>query len=182
MNIVIAGVGGQGSILAAKILGSLYMERGLDVKVNEVHGMSQRGGTVVTMVRAGEQVYSPLVAPGTADLLIGLELTEAVRAVSYLKPDGKSFVSSRTISIAGQGVFADPGLFQTINALELAEKAGNKRCENTVLLGAASKMLDFTQDEWKKVFRFSMKPELFEVNYHAFLEGCKVNEILESTN
>ena len=173
MNIVIAGVGGQGSILAAKILGSLFMERGLDVKVNEVHGMSQRGGSVVTMVRAGETVYSPLVTEGTADLLIGLELTEAVRAMPYLKPGGKAFVSSRVIPIAGGPSGVIGGGVTPIDAHGIAERAGNKRCENTVLLGAASKALDFTQDEWEKAFRFSMKPEHLDVNLIAFSEGCK---------
>jgi indolepyruvate ferredoxin oxidoreductase beta subunit len=171
MNIVIAGVGGQGSILAAKILGSLFMSRGMDVKVNEVHGMSQRGGVVVTMVKAAETVYSPLVAPGTGDMLIGMELSEAVRAAPYLKKDCKTFVSSHIIPIAGQGPYADPGIYETIDAFALAEKAGNKRCENAVLLGAASKALDFTQEEWEAAMREHIKPEHIEVNLKAFAAG-----------
>jgi indolepyruvate ferredoxin oxidoreductase beta subunit len=173
-NIVIAGVGGQGSILAAKILGSLFLARGYDVKLNEVHGMSQRGGVVVTMCKAGEKVFSPLVTPGTADILIGMELSEAVRAAPYLKPEAKTFVSSRVIPIAGQGAFADPGIYKTIDALAIAEKAGNKRCENTVLLGAASKALDFTREEWEAAICEHVKPEHIDVNLKAFTEGQAV--------
>lgn len=171
ISIVIAGVGGQGSIFTAKILGSLYMARGLDVKVNEVHGMAQRGGSIVTMVKAAETVSSPLVTPGSADYLIGLELTEAVRALSYLKQGAKSFVSSRVVTIAGTGLYEDPGVFDTIDAHGIADEAGNKRCENAVLLGAFSKVLDFSQDEWEKAIRANVKPELVDVNLKAFKMG-----------
>ncbi|MDR1668436.1 MAG: indolepyruvate oxidoreductase subunit beta [Oscillospiraceae bacterium] len=182
INIVIAGVGGQGSILAAKVLGSLYLSHGLDVKVNEVHGMSQRGGSVVTMVRAGEKVYSPLVSPGEADLLIGLECQEAMRAVPFLSPDGKAVISLRNIPIrqqqagsaSGSGVIGRDCL--QIDALALAKEAGNPRCENVVLLGAASKFLNFTRDEWESAIREHIKPQHIEVNLKAFTLGEKAGE------
>jgi indolepyruvate ferredoxin oxidoreductase beta subunit len=170
-SIVIAGVGGQGSIFTAKIVGSLYMARGLDVKLNEVHGMAQRGGSIVTMMKAAETVCSPLVTPGTADFLIGLELTEAVRATVYLKKDAKTFVSSRVVNIAGKGAYADPGVFKTIDAHDIAEKAGNARCENAVLLGAFSNSVDFTQAEWEASIRANVRPELADVNLKAFEMG-----------
>ncbi|MDR0294105.1 MAG: indolepyruvate oxidoreductase subunit beta [Oscillospiraceae bacterium] len=172
MNIIIAGVGGQGSILAAKIFGSLYLARGFDVKVNEVHGMSQRGGSVVTMVRAGDKVYSPLVMPGGADLLIGLEVTETARCLRWLSPNGKTVVSSWRIPI--QGDESGPCILlgePQIDAHGLAAKAGSPRCENTVLLGAASKLLDFTEEEWEQAIRENVKPSTLDVNMKAFKAG-----------
>ena len=175
VNIVVAGVGGQGSIFTAKILGSLYLARGCDVKANEVHGMAQRGGSIVTMCKAGERIDTPLVQPGTADYLIGLELSEAVRALMYLKPDGKPFVSSRVVNIAGYGAYADPGIFTgLIDAVKIAEEAGNRRCENAVLLGALSRELDFSIDEWRQSIAANVKPELVDVNMKAFTLGRDV--------
>jgi indolepyruvate ferredoxin oxidoreductase beta subunit len=179
-NIVVAGVGGQGSIFAAKILGSLYMARGFDVKVNEVHGMAQRGGSIVTMVKAAETVYSPLVKPGTADYLIGMELSEAVRALSYLKPDAKAFMSERIIPIAGQSGYdprptAEAAVGCSVTLLDahgIAKEAGNARCENAVLLGMFSKEVDFTKEEWEASIRANVKPDLVEVNLKAFEMGA----------
>lgn len=178
INVVIAGVGGQGSILASKVLGSLFLSRGMDVKVNEVHGMSQRGGSVVTMVRAGEKVYSPLVSPGEADILIGLELHEAIRATIYLSLEGKMIVSSRKIPIR-QAANITSVVFdghEPIDALELAKEAGNPRCENVVLLGAASKVMDFTQEEWEQALREHVKPQHIDVNLKAFTLGREAAE------
>lgn len=180
INIVIAGVGGQGSILASKVFGSLFLSRGMDVKVNEVHGMSQRGGSVVTMVRAGDKVYSPLVSPGEADILIGLELHEAIRATPYLSQNGKMIVSSRSIPIRQSGKASAIGLIgrhnMQIDALELAKEAGNPRSENVVLLGAASKVMDFTQDEWEQALRVHVKPQHIDVNLKAFTLGREAAE------
>jgi indolepyruvate ferredoxin oxidoreductase beta subunit len=170
-NIVIAGVGGQGSIFTAKILGSLYMGRGMEVKLTEVHGMAQRGGSVVTMMKAGKTVNSPVITPGTGDFLIGMELQEAVRAASLLKKDAKAFVSSRIISIAGQKDYKQDDPFGAIDAHGIASKAGNSRCENAVLLGAFSKSVDFTQAEWDAAIRANVKPELADVNLKAFEMG-----------
>ncbi len=178
INIVIAGVGGQGSILAAKVLGSLLLSRRMDVKVNEVHGMSQRGGSVVTMVRAGDKVYSPLVSPGEADIIMGLELHEAMRATPYLSKNGKMIVSSRNIPIRQAGQASASGLIgqKHIDALELAKEAGNPRSENVVLLGAASKAMDFTQDEWEQALRAHIKPQHINVNLKAFTLGREAAE------
>lgn len=172
VSIVIAGVGGQGSIFTAKILGSLYMRRGLDVKLTEVHGMAQRGGSVVTMMKAGESVGSPVVTPGTGDCLIGMELQEAVRAAPLLKKDAKTFVSSRVIAIAGQNDYKQSDPFGAIDAHGMASEAGNSRCENAVLLGAFSKTVDFTEAEWEAAIRENVKPELVDVNLKAFKMGA----------
>jgi indolepyruvate ferredoxin oxidoreductase beta subunit len=171
INIVIAGVGGQGSIFTAKILGSLYMGRGHDVKLTEVHGMAQRGGSVVTMMKAGERVGSPVITPGTGDYLIGMELQEAVRAASLLKNDAKAFVSSRIIPIAGQKDYKQSDPFGAIDAHGIAGEAGNARCENAVLLGAFSNAVDFTEAEWEAAIRANVKPELADVNLKAFKMG-----------
>lgn len=172
-NIVIAGVGGQGSILAARILGDLFMSRGMDVKVNEIHGMSQRGGSVITTVRAGEQIFSPLITPGTADLLIGLEMIEAARNLRYLSSAGHAVISKRIIPIRQTGEASSIGLIGglSVDAQALATESGNAKCENTVLLGAASKYLDFTQDEWEQVITKNVKPEHLQVNLKAFELG-----------
>jgi indolepyruvate ferredoxin oxidoreductase beta subunit len=171
ISIVIAGVGGQGSIFTAKILGSLYMARGLDVKLTEVHGMAQRGGSVVTMMKAGETVCSPVITPGTGDYLIGMELQEAVRAAALLKKDAKVFVSSRIIPIAGQKEYKQTDPFGAIDAHGIAEQAGTRRCENAVLLGAFSKAADFTDAEWEAAIRANVKAELADVNMKAFKMG-----------
>jgi indolepyruvate ferredoxin oxidoreductase beta subunit len=171
INIVIAGVGGQGSIFTAKILGSLYMARGMDVKLTEVHGMAQRGGSVVTMMKAGSSVNSPVITPGTGDCLIGMELHEAVRAAPLLKKDAKAFVSSRLIPIAGQNDHKQSDPFGAVDAHGIAKEAGNARCENAVLLGAFSNTADFTQEEWETAIRANVRPELVEVNLKAFAAG-----------
>ncbi len=175
-NIVIAGVGGQGSLLASKILGDLFMSRGVDVKVNEIHGMSQRGGSVVTTVRAGEKVYSPLIAAGEADILIGLEITEAARSLPLLKNNGKLFASSRRISVSANGSAPPVGIIgaDPIDAPALAAEAGNVRCENVVMLGAASSALDFTADEWEDALRGAVKPLHIDVNLKAFTLGRQI--------
>jgi indolepyruvate ferredoxin oxidoreductase beta subunit len=174
ISIVIAGVGGQGSIFTAKILGSLYSGRGLDVKLTEVHGMAQRGGSVVTMMKAGESVASPVITPGTGDYLIGMELQEAVRAAPLLKKEAKKFVSSRIIPIAGQKDYKQTDPYGAIDAHGIAEKAGNGRCENAVLLGAFSKAVDFTEAEWEKAIRANVRPELADVNIKAFKAGAAI--------
>lgn len=176
MNIVIVGVGGQGSLLASQILGNLFMNRGLDVKVNEVHGMSQRGGNVVTMVRAGERVASPVVMPGTADVLIALEMLEAARGMYYLKPDGILVASSRMIlplSARKQESAFSVGVIGgvTLDALALAMEAGNERAANVVLLGAVSAQMDFSEEEWETAVRLAVKPKFIDVNLKAFTLG-----------
>ena len=180
INIVIMGTGGQGSLLASTIFGNLFMNKGLDVKNNEVHGMSQRGGSVVTMMRAGEHVHSPILTHGTADILVGLEAIEASRGLPFLKPGG--FIAASTqmiIPVSARGRLADrekwmlekkPGMV-IIDALDLARQAGSELSANVAVLGAVSTRMDFSDEEWHVAIRSSVKPELADVNIKAFALG-----------
>ncbi len=183
-DLVIVGVGGQGTLLASKILGRLALDEGLTVKVSEVHGMSQRGGSVITHVRVGESVHAPLVAQGSADYLLSFEALEAARAASYLKPDGVLIVNTQRISpmpvITGAAKYpenplASPALAghaeETADALSLALKAGSAKAVNLVLLGMLSRRLPFSEDAWKKAIAVSVPRSTMEVNIRAFLSG-----------
>lgn len=183
-NIVIAGVGGQGTILTSKILAHLAMAANMDVKQSEVHGMSQRGGTVVSMVRFGKKIHSPLVMQGDADLVLAFELLEGARHLDYLREDGLAVINLETIhpSTVGAGLATYPenpeeavkalrpeSLF--INASELALQAGNSRSANVVLLGALSRRLPFSLEEWENAIRALVPPKTLEVNLKAFNLG-----------
>ena len=150
-NVMIVGVGGQGSLLASKLLGQLLLSRGYDVKVSEVHGMSQRGGSVVTYVRFGSKVYSPIIDKGEADFILSFELLEAARWTEYLKPGGKIVVNTQRINpmpvITGAAQYPEDlaakmqaaGLdVDAFDALSLAQQAGSPKCVNIVLLGHLS--------------------------------------------
>ena len=156
VNIMIVGVGGQGSLLASKLLGHILIKQGYDVKVSEVHGMSQRGGSVVTYVRYGDKVYSPLVAEGEADYIVSFEKLEAARHAPMLRKDGKIVVNSQQIDpmpvITGAAVYPEnvleelsrKGLYiDEFDALTLAEKAGSTKAVNIVLMGRLSKYFPF---------------------------------------
>ncbi|MDE7176980.1 MAG: indolepyruvate oxidoreductase subunit beta [Lachnospiraceae bacterium] len=183
-NIMIVGVGGQGTLLASKLLGRLLLGRGYDVKVSEVHGMSQRGGSVVTYVRWGDQVYSPIIDKGEADCILSFELLEAARYTEYLKPGGRIIVNSQQVNpmpvIAGTAVYPE-GLTEkmaaleiqvdAINALALAEEAGSSKAVNLVLMGRLSKHFDFTQEEWMEAIEHSVPPKFLEMNKKAFELG-----------
>jgi len=185
-NILIAGVGGQGSLLASRVLGAFFLSQGLDVKVSEVHGMSQRGGSVVTYVRAGERVDSPLVPAGEADLLIGLEYLEALRWTEHVKPDGAVVLNTQKILpmpvITGSMSYPD-GIAETIlesgrrtvvlDALALAKQAGDLRAVNVVLLGAASKLLGGAPADWEAALTACVKPKFLDVNLKAFRVGLQ---------
>ena len=180
------GSGGHdiGSLLASKLLGVLLTAEGFDVKVSEVHGMSQRGGSVVTYVRYGEKVYSPIIAEGEADYIISFEKIEAARYAKCLKKDGKIIVNTQQIDpmpviignaeypvnvleeLKGKGVFVDD-----IDALELAEKAGNVKSVNIVLMGRLAKYLDIDYDKWVEAIRNSVKPQFVDINIKAFELG-----------
>ena len=151
-NIMIVGVGGQGTLLASKLLGRLLLGKGFDVKVSEVHGMSQRGGSVVTYVRWGEKVYSPIVGKGQADVILSFELLEAARWTEYLKPGGKIITNTQQINpmpvITGAAAYPDhlaekmrgAGIdLDAIDALSLAREAGSSKAVNIVLMGRLSK-------------------------------------------
>ncbi len=184
MNLMIVGVGGQGSLLASKLLGSLLVAEGYDVKVSEVHGMSQRGGSVVTYVRYGDKVCSPLVDTGEADYIISFEKLEAARYVDRLRPDGKIIVNTQQIDpmpvitgaaeypgdilerYAAQGVQID-----AIDALSLAEKAGSAKTVNIVLMGRLARYLDIPYEKWTAAIERSVKERFTAMNKEAFALG-----------
>lgn len=183
-NIMIVGVGGQGTLLASKLLGRLLLGKGYDVKVSEVHGMSQRGGSVVTYVRWGERVFSPIIDRGQADCILSFELLEAARYTEYLKPEGRIIVNSQQINpmpvIAGMAEYPE-NLEQTmkaaginvdaLDALSLAQEAGSSKAVNLVLMGRLSRHFDFTQEEWMEAIEQSVPPKFLEMNKKAFELG-----------
>ena len=183
-NVMIVGVGGQGSLLASKLLGRLLMSRGYDIKVSEVHGMSQRGGSVVTYVRFGDKVYSPVIDKGQADFIVSFELLEAARWTSYLKPEGKIIVNTQQINpmpvIIGAAEYpenlvqkmVDAGLnVDAMDALSLAEQAGNAKAVNLVLMGRLSRYFDIPEEEWMAAIEQSVPPKFLELNKKAFALG-----------
>lgn len=184
INILNVGVGGQGSILSSRILGSLYLNAGLDVKVSEVHGMSQRGGSVVTYIRAGDQVASPLIPLGEADVIIAFELLEAYRYLPYLKKGGILVTNTQQINpmpvIIGAAAYPENILSEleqkginviAVDALKLAMTAGNSKASNLVMLGCASNVLDCSEDKWKEAIAQTVPEKFLKVNQKAFELG-----------
>lgn len=186
-NVMIVGVGGQGSLLASKLLGKLLLTKGYDIKVSEVHGMSQRGGSVVTYVRFGDKVYSPVIDKGEADFIVSFEMLEAARYTEFLKPDGKIIANTQQINpmpvitgaleypdaLADKMVAAGIDLV-AVDALALAEQAGSAKAVNIVLMGILSKYFDFTEDEWNTAIESSVPPKFLELNKKAFALGREV--------
>ena len=185
-SIMIVGVGGQGTLLASRILGSALLSKGYDVKVSEVHGMSQRGGSVVTYVRFGDKVYSPVIDKGEADFIVSFELLEAARWTEYLKPDGKIVVNTQQINpmpvIIGAAQYPEAlaekmvaaGIdLDAIDALTLAEEAGSAKAVNLVLMGRLSKYFDFTEEEWLQAIEASVPAKFLEMNKNAFKLGSE---------
>lgn len=186
-NILIVGVGGQGTLLASVLLGNLALEKGYDVKLSEVHGMAQRGGSVVTHVKISEDtVNSPLIEQGDADIIIAFEELEAYRWLPYLKKGGTMYVNTQQILpmpvIMGQAEYPDnimetlekqAGKVKAFDALEIAERCGSVKAVNVVLLGAASRNLPFDEAAWIKVIEENVKPKFVELNKSAFEEGRK---------
>ena len=183
-NIMIVGVGGQGSLLASKLLGRLLLTRGYDIKVSEVHGMSQRGGSVVTYVRFGDKVYSPIIDKGEADFIVSFELLEAARWTEYLKKGGKIVANTQKINpmpvITGameypsnlEGKIRAAGMdLDAFDALQLAEEAGSAKAVNIALMGRLSKYFDFSEEEWMKAIEESVPAKFLEVNKTAFTLG-----------
>ena len=181
-TIVLVGVGGQGTILAGDVIAKVAVAEGHDVKLSEVHGMAQRGGSVDTIVRFGECVHAPIVDPGVADHLIAFEITEAARKLPYLSPEGRLVVNTRTIQPlpvltgavgAALGVEAEleyeGAIF--IDAEALACEAGSPRSANVVLLGAASYGLPFSEATWRDVIASRVPPKTVEANLRAFELG-----------
>ena len=183
-NIMIVGVGGQGSLLASKLLGRLLMDEGYDVKVSEVHGMSQRGGSVVTYVRYGEKVYSPIVTAGEADIIIAFEKLEAARYAPYLKADGRIVVNTQQIDpmpvIIGAAAYPETVLDEltakglsvdALDALALAQQAGSSKAVNIVLMGRAAKYFDIPYERWIAAIEKTVAPKFVEMNKVAFNLG-----------
>jgi len=184
-NILISGVGGQGILLAGRVIGNLAARRGFDVKVSEVHGMAQRGGSVVTYVKYSDKVASPLIEPGRADIMISFELLEAARWIDHLRPGGKAAVNSQRIDpmpvITGSAPYPDRledairekcGDAVIIDALSVAAGCGSMRSVNFVLLGAASVFMDFTEDEWHSCIREVTPRALLDINMAAYKAGA----------
>ncbi len=183
-SVMIVGVGGQGSLLASKLLGRLLLTNGFDVKVSEVHGMSQRGGSVVTYVRWGERVYSPVVEVGEADAVVAFELLEAARWIGYLKPGGKLIANTQRINpmpvVTGAAAYPDnlvekmmaAGVaVDAFDALALAVQAGSAKAVNVVLLGRLSRMLPYAEAEWLAAIRDGVPAAYADLNTRAFLLG-----------
>ena len=183
-NIMIVGVGGQGSLLASKLLGNLLSDEGYDVKVSEVHGMSQRGGSVVTYVRFGDKVYSPIVDMGECDYIVAFEKIEAARYASYLNPKGKIIANTQEIEpmpvITGAceypadalGKLESLGLsVDALDALTPAIEAGSAKAVNIVLMGRLSKYMDIPREKWTDAIKKSVAPKFVELNLKAFELG-----------
>lgn len=183
-NIMIVGVGGQGSLLASKLLGKLFLMQGYDVKVSEVHGMSQRGGSVVTYVRYGERVYSPIVDEGEADVIISFELLEAARYMNYLKPGGHVIVNTQQIDpmpvLTGAAQYPEDlvakmekagAVVDAMDALSIALEAGSAKAVNIALMGRTSKYFDFTEQNWLDALEACVPPKFLELNKKAFALG-----------
>lgn len=185
-SIMIVGVGGQGTLLASRILGNVFIGAGYDVKVSEVHGMSQRGGSVVTYVKYGEKVYSPIIGKGEADLVLAFELLEAYRALPYLKKGGKMIVNDRKINpmpvITGAAEYpagikeklAKTADVTAVDAQRFAEEAGNIKAVNVVLIGLLAKNTEIPHDAWLETIKKTVPAKFLDVNIKAFELGYSV--------
>ncbi|MGN0442083.1 MAG: indolepyruvate oxidoreductase subunit beta [Acutalibacteraceae bacterium] len=183
-SILIVGVGGQGTLLASRLLGNALLSRDYDVKVSEVHGMSQRGGSVVTYVRYGESVSSPIIEQGEADLILSFEALEAARFLPYLKKGGKIIVNTQQIDpmpvVTGNASYPEDILGQikalgvdviAADALSLAEQAGSVKAVNVVLMGMLAKQTDIEKQVWLDTVEQTVPPKFLELNLKAFELG-----------
>ncbi len=182
-NIMIVGVGGQGTLLTSRILGGITLDAGYDVKLSEVHGMAQRGGSVVTFVRYGEKVAEPIVEQGQADVLIAFEKLEALRYAHFLKKDGVLIINDQRIEpitvVTGAAQYPEnivenlekEHTVYKINAMEEAKKLGNAKVFNIIVLGMAAKHMDFSKEAWIHVIEKTVPPKTVEINRKAFLAG-----------
>ena len=182
-NIMIVGVGGQGTLLTSRILGGITVDAGFDVKLSEVHGMAQRGGSVVTFVRYVEKVAEPIVEEGQADVLIAFERLEALRYAHFLKKDGAMVINDWRIDpitvVTGMAEYPDNIIEELekehkvykVNAMEEALKLGNSRVFNIIVLGVAARQMDFSKEAWLNVIEKTVPPKTIEINKKAFLLG-----------
>lgn len=184
-NILLVGVGGQGTILASKILSSGLLAAGYDVKMSEIHGMSQRGGNVSTQIRFGEKVYSPIIGKGQADIIVAFEKMEALRWIEYLKKGGKMVINDfeiPSVPILLGAVEYPKGVLEELSAKadvsvfkagDLALEVGNSKTMNIVLLGALVKALNISGIDWEQAIRDNVKKGFEEINIKAFELGGK---------
>ena len=185
-NIMIVGVGGQGTLLTSRILGGITLEAGYDVKLSEVHGMAQRGGSVVTFVRYGEKVAEPIVEEGQADVLIAFERLEALRYAHFLKKDGVIIVNDQRIDpmpvVTGVAKYPD-GIIEklskkyrvvSVDAMDEAIKMGNSRVFNVIILGIAAKNMDFPKEQWIEVIKKTVPAKTIDINVAAFEKGYEL--------
>jgi len=186
INVLLTGVGGQGVVLASTVLAQVAMAEGYDVKQSEVHGMAQRGGSVVSHFRFGDKVWSPLVSKGQADLLMAFEALEGLRYINWLKPDGVLVYNTQRINpspvAAGLAVYPE-GIDELIkkawsntkcvSANDLATKAGTAKAANVAMLGAIAPTLPFSTDTWQEVIRKAVPPKTIDVNLEAFRLGSE---------
>ncbi len=182
-NIMIVGVGGQGTLLTSRILGGLAIAGGYDVKLSEVHGMAQRGGSVVTFVRYGESVAEPIVEEGQADVIIAFERLEALRYAHFLKKDGALIVNDWRIDpmpvVIGAAQYPEGILDKlredykvyTVDATEESKKIGNPKVFNLIVLGVAAQHMDFTKEQWYDVIERTVPPKTIDINKKAFEVG-----------
>lgn len=182
-NIMIVGVGGQGTLLTSRILGGLALTAGYDVKLSEVHGMAQRGGSVVTFVRYGEAVAEPIVEEGGADVIIAFERLEALRYAHFLKKDGVMIINDQRIDpmtvVTGQAQYPE-GIIESlsekykviaVDSMAEALKLGNSRVFNTIILGVAAQHMNYTKEQWIEVIRNTVPPKTVDLNLTAFEVG-----------
>ena len=187
-NILIVGVGGQGTLLASKVMGKVFLDSGYDVKVSEVHGMSQRGGSVVTYVHYGDEVYSTLIDKGEADILLSFEALEAARWLPYLKKDGVVITNTQRLNpmsvVMEKATYPDDILEKIkaagvnpveVDALALAEEAGSAKSVNVVLLGIAAKHIGLDKQLWLDAVKSTVPPKTVDMNVAAFEKGYELN-------
>ena len=183
LNVMVVGVGGQGTLLTSRIIGKTALNAGFDVKLSEVHGMAQRGGSVVTFVRFGEKVNEPVVEEGSADILIAFERLEALRYAHFLKKDGVIVVNDCRIDpmtvVIGASTYPE-NIIKTlekehkvysIDGVNIAKELGNSKVLNSVVLGLSAKYIGFSKEEWLNVLKSTVPQKTIELNEKAFLRG-----------
>ncbi len=184
-SILLVGVGGQGTILASNILSAGLLDAGYDVKMSEVHGMAQRGGSVSTQVRYGKQVFSPLIGEGQADILVSFEIMESLRWLDFLNPAGKIIINNYKIPstpvLIGKWLYPE-GVLEKINSVvptkvidanQIANDLGNPKVMNIILLGALVKAMDLINIDWENIIRKTVKDQFIEINVKAFQAGIE---------
>lgn len=186
-NILIVGVGGQGTLLTSRIIAQVAVQMGYDVKVSEVHGMAQRGGSVVSQVRYGKKIYSPIIKKGDADIILAFEKVESARWLDYLKPDGMVIINNERVNplpvLSGKVKYPDnihekvAGQLKDtvmVDATDIAAQCGNPRAANVVLVGMLSQAIGLPEEEVEKAIQAIVPAKALEVNLTAFKKGCEL--------